>query len=113
MGGVFPLSWPANRRNGVRIAGVSGTITGSILDWESVELTSRSGRRKVIPLKGGGGIRSVADLGPTIMNNFLAVVAGEEAPLIPGRDVVPSIALIEECYARRRRLPMPWQDYAS
>ena len=48
-----------------------------------------------------------------IMENFLAVIAGDEAPLVAGRDVVPSIGLIEECYARRRRFPMPWQDYGS
>jgi hypothetical protein len=29
---------------------------------------------------------------------------------VSGRDVLPSIELIEECYARRRRLSMPWHD---
>ena len=108
--GEIHLSWLAKLQNGFRIEGDEGTITGSVLDWGSVELTSRSGRRKSIPLK--GAIRSVADLGPAIMKNFLAVVGGEETPLISGRDVVPSIALIEECYARRSRFLMPWQDYA-
>jgi len=64
-----------------------------------------------VPLK--TRVRSLSDIAPRIMENFLAMIGGEEAPLIPGREVVPSIALIEECYARRRRFPLPWQNYAG
>jgi len=30
---------------------------------------------------------------------------------VSARDVAPSIAMIEECYARRRRFDMPWHDH--
>ena len=109
--GEIHLSWLAKLANAFRIEGDEGTITGSIYDWDHLELTSRSGRRKAVPLK--TRIRSLRDIARRIMENFLAMVAGEEAPLIPGREVVPSIALIEDCYAQRRRFPMPWQDYVA
>ncbi len=104
------LSWLAKLPNGFRIEGDHGTITASTYDWDSVELTSKAGRRKSIPLK--TTVRSLSDIAPLIMNNFLAMVQDEEAPLVPGREVVPSIGLIDECYARRRRFALPWQDYA-
>ena len=111
MQGEIRLSWLAKLANAFRIEGDEGTITGSIYDWGSVELTSRSGRRQAVALK--SSVRSLRDIAPRIMENFLAMVAGEEAPLIPAREVVPSIALIEECYARRRRFTLPWQDYVG
>lgn len=106
--GEVHLSWLAKLQNGFRIEGDEGTITGSIYDWESLQLTSPSGRRESIPLK--TPIRSLSDIGPTIIDNFLDVIAHGAAPLVSGRDVVPSLALIEECYAHRRRFAMPWQD---
>ena len=111
--GEVHLSWLAKLQNGFRIEGDEGTITGSIFDFESLHVTSKSNgtRRKTVPIT--TRVRSLADIAPLIMENFLAVIAGDEEPLVPGRDVVPSIGLIEECYARRRRFPMPWQDYAS
>jgi predicted dehydrogenase len=109
--GEVHLSWLAKLQNGFRIEGDDGTITGSIFDWDRVELTSRSGRCTSIPLK--ASVRSISDIAPAIMRNFLAVIDGAAAPLVPGREVVPSIALIEECYARRRHFPMPWQNYAG
>ena len=111
--GEVHLSWLAKLQNGFRIEGDEGTITGSTFDFESLEVTSKSGggRRRTVPIT--TRVRSLGDIAPMIMENFLAVIAGDEAPLVAGRDVVPSIGLIEECYARRRRFPMPWQDYGS
>lgn len=106
--GEVHLSWLAKLRNGFRIEGDEGVITGSIYDWDSLYLTSKSGRRSAIPLK--SRIHSLSDIGPIIMENFLAMIEKNETPLVAGRDAVPSIALIEECYARRRRFPMPWQE---
>ena len=109
MRGEVHLSWLAKLRNGFRIEGDEGTITGSIFDWGRVEVTSKSGRRKSIPIK--SRVRSLSDIAPLIMENFLTTIEDGDAPLIPGREVVPSIALIEECYTRRRRFAMPWHDY--
>ena len=108
--GEVHLSWLAKLRNTFRIEGDAGTITGSKFDWEKLLFTSPSGRRRWIPTKTGGGVRSFDDLGPAIIDNFLDVIETGATPLVPGREVAPSIALIEACYARRRRFAMPWQD---
>lgn len=104
------LSWLAKLPNGFRIEGDEGTITGSTYDWDSVEVRPRSGSKPRAAAR--GQVRSLSDIAPLIMNNFLAMVENGEAPLVPGREVVPSIGLIEACYARRRRFALPWQDYA-
>ena len=106
--GEVHLSWLAKLENGFRIEGDVGTIIGNLYDWETLQLASPSGRRKSISLK--TRVRSIKDISSLVVENFLGVVEKREAPLVPGRDVVPSIALIEECYARRRRFNMPWQD---
>lgn len=107
--GEVHLSWLAKLQNGFRIEGDKGTVTGSIFDWGSLELISKSGRRTSLPIE--THVRSLGDIAPRIMENFIAVIEDEAVPLIPGREVVPSIALIEDCYARRRRFTMPWHDY--
>jgi predicted dehydrogenase len=106
--GEVNLSWLANLQNGFRIEGDGGAIISDLYDWETLQLASPSGRRKSIPLK--TRVRSISDIAAIVVENFLAVVEQGEAPLVSGRDVIPSIALIEECYARRRRFMMPWQD---
>jgi predicted dehydrogenase len=106
--GEVHLSWLANLPNGFRIEGEAGSIVGSVYDWHAVELVSRSGKRKVIPLN--SRIRTSSDAGRLIVENFLGVIQSGRPPLVSGRDVAPSIAMIEECYARRRRFDMPWHD---
>lgn len=102
------LSWLAKLQNGFRIEGDAGVLTATLFDWETVQFVSTSGRRRSIPLK--SRVRSVGDLGPVMIENFLDVIAHGAAPLVSGQDVAPSIALLEECYARRRRFAMPWHE---
>jgi len=106
--GEVHLSWLAKLQNGFRIEGDTGVISGSIYDWETLQLTTASGQRKTIQIK--TGVRSVSDVGSKVMENFLGVIEQGARPLVSAREVAPSIALIEECYARRRRFAMPWQD---
>jgi predicted dehydrogenase len=106
--GEVHLSWLAKLRNGFRIEGETGSIVGSVYDWRSLELTSRSGKRKVIPLN--SQVRTTSDVGRLVVENFLDVIRSGRAPLVSGQDVAASIAMIEECYARRRRFDMPWHD---
>ena len=106
--GEVHLSWMAKLRNGFRIEGEAGTIVGSVYDWHAVELTSRSGKRKQIPLN--SRVRTIRDAGRLVVENFISVIQSGRAPLVSAQDVAPSIAMIEECYARRRRFEMPWHD---
>jgi predicted dehydrogenase len=109
--GEVHLSWLAKLRNGFRVEGEAGSIVGSVYDWHAVELVSRSGKRKRIPLN--SGIRTSGDAGRLVVENFLDVIRSGRPPLVSGRDVAPSIAVIEECYARRRRFDMPWHDHGK
>ncbi len=107
--GEVHLSWLAKLRNGFRIVGEAGSIVGSVSDWHAVELASRSGKRTLIPLN--SGIRTTSDAGRLVVANFLDVIQSGRPPLVSAQDVAPSIAMIEECYARRRRFDMPWHDH--
>ncbi len=106
--GEVHLSWLAKLRNGFRIEGEAGTIIGSVYDWHAVELVSPSQKRKVIPLN--SRIRTSSDAGRLVVEDFLDVIQSRRPPLVSGRDVAPSIAMIEACYARRHRFDMPWHD---
>jgi len=106
--GEVHLSWLAKLRNGFRIEGEAGYIVGSTSDWHAVELASRSGKRTLIPLN--SRIRTTSDAGRLVVENFLDVIRSGRPPLVSAQDVAPSIAMIEECYARRRRFDMPWHD---
>jgi predicted dehydrogenase len=106
--GEVHLSWLAKLRNGFRIEGETGSIVGSVYDWHAVDLVSRSGKRRRIPLD--SRIRTSSDAGRLVVENFLGVIQSGRPPLVSGQDVAPSIAMIEECYARRRRFDMPWHD---
>src|SRR6266513_3544350 len=49
--GEVHLSWLAKLQNGFRIEGDTGVISGSIYDWETLQLTTASGQRKTIQIK--------------------------------------------------------------
>lgn len=102
------LSWLAKLPNRFRIVGEEGVIEAGIYDWRSLRYTSASGssRRVVID----SPVNSYSDLAPLLLDDFLEVVERGHAPLVPAAEVLPSLELIEECYARRSRLPMPWHD---
>lgn len=106
--GEIHLSWLAKLGNGFRIEGETGCIVGSIYDWRSLEFSSRSGKRKMIPLH--SGMHASSDAGRLVVENFLRVIQSGGPPLVSGNDVASSIAMIEECYAQRRRFAMPWHD---
>jgi predicted dehydrogenase len=106
--GEVHLSWLGKLRNGFRIEGEVGSIVGSIYDWQTIELVSRSGKRTAIRLD--SPVRTATDVGRLVVEDFLGAIVSGRPPLVSGRDVAPSIALIEECYARRRRFVMPWHD---
>src|SRR5881396_2137811 len=107
--GEVHLSWLAKLRNGFRIEGETGSIVGSVYDWHALELASRSGKRKLIPLN--SRVRTIRDAGRLVVENFLDVIQSGRPPLVSPQDVAPSIAMIEECYARRLPFDMPWHDW--
>jgi len=89
------------------LVGESGAIECHPWEWKSLRV-SRSGRTRVV--KPRVASNTYPELVGELLDNFLDVIAGGAAPLIPAADVLPSIATIEQYYRQRRRMPMPWYD---
>jgi len=102
------LSWLSKLRNSYLLRGEGGTIEGGIYDWRKLTLTDARGRRRTVVAQ--PNVRTYPELARPLIDNFVDVLRGTAAPLVSGTDVLPSIELIEECYARRTRFPMPWDD---
>jgi predicted dehydrogenase len=102
------LSWLSRLRNGFRVTGERGTLAGGTYDWKTISWTPSE--RPPKPVRLHPEIRSMLHVRELVIDNFLGVVAGEEAPLVSGLDVTASISLIEECYSRRTRFAMPWHS---
>lgn len=88
-----------------RIIGDVATVECDPYGWRSLRV-SRKGRPKTVGMQSSA--KTYVGLVEEIVSNFIGVIAGREKPLIPALQVRGSIALIEECYSKRGRLPMPW-----
>jgi predicted dehydrogenase len=102
------LSWLSKLRNSYIIRGDQGTIEAGIYDWSRIRLSQPDGRTRTVAAR--PTVRSYESLARPLIDNFLRAIGGTEPPLIEGRHVLPSLELMEECYARRSRFDMPWQD---
>jgi predicted dehydrogenase len=100
------VSWLSKLANSYRVEGSEATLEGSLYDFRSftVRRGSRASRERV------EGSDVFAEYGHVLLDNFLDVAAGRSTPLVSAADVRPSIALIEACYANRRRFDLPWHD---
>jgi predicted dehydrogenase len=103
-GSLF-LSRLAKLPNTYTVTGEKGSIVGEVYDFNKITLT-KDGRSTVINCKPPAGRDD--DMGIALMENFLAVIEGKEAPFVSGSEVLASIELIEEAYQRAVRFPMPW-----
>ena len=90
------------------ITGEKGRIIGTQYDWKRFKLVASDGSEKTISLK--SGVNTYPEFVEPIVANFLSAIEGREKPLISGREVADSIALIDECYQRRKRFVMPWYE---
>jgi predicted dehydrogenase len=106
--GVVRLSWLSRYANTFEIRGDRATAAGRLFDWNTVDLKHASGRQQKLKLASAAKVPE--DLGRTLLDNFLEVIGGRAAPVVAGSDVLPSIELLDDCYARRKRLAMPWYD---
>jgi len=102
------VSFLSRYPNTYSLEGDLGRIEGSLYEFRAFDLIPRSGRRRKFKLDTPA--RSVDGFGPIMMDNFLGVIRGTEQPLVPATAVLDSVALIDECYARRQRYDMPWHE---
>lgn len=104
--GRVKLSWFSKLRNTFRVVGSAASVEGRIYDWSTLFVTPVGGRRRLLQLKDP----TAGDFAKPLVQNFLQVISEGAAPLVSGADVLPSLELIDECYARRTPFAMPWND---
>ncbi|HSJ56167.1 MAG TPA: Gfo/Idh/MocA family oxidoreductase [Anaerolineae bacterium] len=101
------LSWLSKFPTTFQVELEGGTLWGDIYDNHSIVLKQPSGREKRIRLDMDGAYHAIAD---GMITNFLDAMSSGTAPLVSGRDALPSIQFIDECYRAARRFDMPWYD---
>jgi predicted dehydrogenase len=102
------LSWLSRLANRYTIVGERGTISGVLDYFDRITITTPSGQRHVRHLREPE--RTYNDFGCRIIANFIEVVAGRAAPLVPAESVLPALDVMDECYAAATRLCMPWLE---
>lgn len=108
--GVVHLSWLSRLSNTFRLEGEKETVEGGIWAWDAIQVTGPGGRSRKVRLR--PEVPSFSAVNAHVIRRFLAAVRGEGAPAVTAKDVLPSVAMIEECYGRRQRFAMPWHDTA-
>jgi predicted dehydrogenase len=106
------LSWLAKQRNTYRIQGTEGTVEWGVYDLNALVLWRR-GRKRPERIRIRGGPAAFSGLAPLVLADFFRAVAERRAPAVTPESVLPSIRLIEECYARRARFEMPWHEFSG
>lgn len=102
------LSWLSKLRNTYRIEGERGSIEGEVYDWASFIQRSPDGQARRV--RTDDRPKGFEDFGHRLIDNFVEVLATGAQPLVSGRDVLPSIEIIDACYAQRERFDLPWID---
>ena len=102
--GEVKVSWLADLQDLYSIQGDGGNICGGTRDWRY--LTARFGSGKPRRIDAG----SPKARGKRMIDNFLSVILEKAEPLIPGREVIDSLELIDECYDAAERFSMPWTE---
>lgn len=105
------LSWLAKRPNQYVIEGSHGTLSWDVYDLDRVTLTSEpGGRPQVIRLSGAPA--SFDELAHPVILDFLEALETGRGPTVGPLDVLPSMKLIEACYAQRNPFSMSWHGFA-
>ncbi|HEY1303112.1 MAG TPA: Gfo/Idh/MocA family oxidoreductase [Vicinamibacterales bacterium] len=102
------LSWLSRLSNTYRVVGTRGDIKGGATDWRQLTVAGENGRPQRFNVSSDPG--DYLAFGSVVLDNFLDVIRGEAAPLAPAASVLPSLELLDECYRRATRIPMPWVD---
>ena len=104
------LSWLAKQKNSYRFSGEGGALTWNVYDLDEIRL-ERPGDRGERTVRIPCGVRSFADLAPAVIEDFLQAAREGTPPAAGPDDVLPSMRLMDECYARRRTFDMPWHAF--
>jgi predicted dehydrogenase len=104
------LSWLSKLANAYRVECEGGTIEGTIYDWRAFTLRQAGRRARQVTV--GTGARVFGDFAHEVLADFLGVLRDGGEAAVSGAAVLPSLDVIDACYARRDRFAMPWFDAA-
>jgi predicted dehydrogenase len=96
-------------RNGVVIAGHHATIELPLYSFKRFDIIRPDLTRTRVRME--SPVTSLSGFGAEMMDNFVGVLRGSQEPAVPASSVIDSIEIIEECYRRRTRYAMPWQEW--
>lgn len=89
------------------IQGELGKINGKPVDWRDYKIKDNRGeKRQELKCE----FKNYPAFVIPIVQNFFEVIKGNTMPLVEGKDVLPSIRLIDQCYSNRKRFSLPWYD---
>lgn len=100
------LSWYNKLKNKYQLVFENGVVEGSIYDvaWAKI---SQGGREK--KLTGVGSQKKFDDFGRTLVEGIKELRSGNSAEELPtGKDVLPSISLIDEFYSSVKPMKFQW-----
>jgi len=106
--GEVKLSWLSKFTPRFEVVGDRARVEGGIYDTDSVLLTTAGGRKKRLKLPPTP--RTYLDIAYGMVGNFIDAMEGRARPLVSGRDALPSIEFIDDCYRAATRFDMPWYD---
>jgi predicted dehydrogenase len=91
--------------NFLTIEGENGFIDIDLKNINALKIRTKTGKIKTITRKINSEDKS--NMARPIIENFFMVVEGKDGPIVPGKAVINSIRLIDECYNTRKRFEMP------
>lgn len=104
------LSWLAKQTNSYRFTGEQGALSWSVYDLDEIKV-EKGPQRRAYTVRVPSAARSFADLAPLVIEDFLEAARSGSAPVADSAGVLPSMRLMEACYARRRTYAMPWHAF--
>lgn len=92
--------------NTYKVVGEKQTIEGNISNWKQLSVIDRGG--KVNERKLSCAAKNYPAFVSPIVKNFIETIAGSASPLVSGKDVLPSIEFIDDCYGSRKHFSFSW-----
>ena len=112
--GVVELSRTRDLRNTAIVEGERGTLEFHFhQNWVALRLpnaTTGLAGYAFWSEPAGEAVQGLGDLFRSQLEDWLGAIRDKRAPAVSGMQARRSVALIEECYARRERLRLPWMD---
>lgn len=85
-----------------------GSIYGKPMDWAKYKIRYIDGAEKEIKL--ACKQKNYPSFVSPIVKNYIEIIQGNDTPAVSAKDVLPSLAFIDECYEKRKRFNMSWYD---